>query len=119
MLCGNWREPTVNSDTLCVELANCEGIACKDSALESLERKGKRGHQFSMANPSGNNEEDQTTHVASSFNGNLAADTSPTALAMKHNSGIALDWTPQEQTILEEGLSLYDTNSSFLFFFVN
>ncbi|QCD88474.1 hypothetical protein DEO72_LG3g3022 [Vigna unguiculata] len=60
-----------------------------------------------MANPLGNHEEEQTTHVASSFNGNLAADTSPTALAMKHNSGIALDWTPQEQTILEEGLSLF------------
>ncbi|BAT90854.1 uncharacterized protein HKW66_Vig0139290 [Vigna angularis] len=60
-----------------------------------------------MANPSGNHEEEQTTHVASSFNGNLAADTSPTALAMKHNSGIALDWTPREQTILEEGLSLF------------
>lgn len=60
-----------------------------------------------MANPSGNNEE-QTPHVAaSSFNGNLAADTSPTALAMKHNPGIALDWTPQEQTILEDGLSLF------------
>lgn len=60
-----------------------------------------------MANPSGNHEEEQTTHVASSFNGNLAPDTSPTALAMKHNPGIALDWTLQEQTILEEGLSLY------------
>ncbi|KAG4988472.1 hypothetical protein JHK84_031034 [Glycine max] len=60
-----------------------------------------------MANPSGNHEEEQTTHVASSFNGNLAPDTSPTALAMKHNPGIALDWTLQEQTILEEGLSLF------------
>ncbi|CAJ1933360.1 unnamed protein product [Sphenostylis stenocarpa] len=60
-----------------------------------------------MANPSGNHEEEETTHVASPFNANLAADSSPTALAMKHNSGIALDWTPQEQTILEEGLSLF------------
>ncbi|RDY12674.1 hypothetical protein CR513_02487, partial [Mucuna pruriens] len=60
-----------------------------------------------MANPSGNHEE-QTTHVASSsFNGNLVADTSPTALAMKHNPGVSLDWSPQEQTILEEGLSLF------------
>lgn len=64
-----------------------------------------------MANPSGNNEE-QTPHVVvvvatSSFNGNLAPDTSPTALVMKHNPGIALDWTPHEQTLLEEGLSLF------------
>ncbi|TKY67478.1 hypothetical protein E2542_SST10372 [Spatholobus suberectus] len=66
----------------------------------------KRGASISMANPSGNHEE-QTTHVASSFNGNLAAETSPTALAMNHNPGIALDWTPQEQHILEEGLSLF------------
>ncbi|XP_027356182.1 myb-like protein Y [Abrus precatorius] len=64
-----------------------------------------------MANPSGNHQE-QTTHVASSFNGNLAPDTSATALAMKHNPGVSLDWTLEEQAILEEGLSLFasDTN---------
>ncbi|KAL2328876.1 hypothetical protein Fmac_022303 [Flemingia macrophylla] len=49
-----------------------------------------------MANSSGN----QTTHV-------VANETSPTVLAMKHNPGISLHWTPQEQTILEEGLSLF------------
>ena len=63
-----------------------------------------------MANPSGNHQEQ--THVSSSFNGganpnngNSAPDSSGAGLAMKHNPGISLDWTPDEQAILEEGLA--------------
>jgi len=51
-----------------------------------------------MANPSGNHQEH--THVSSS-----APETSGAALAMKHNPGISLDWTAEEQAILEDGLS--------------
>ena len=61
----------------------------------------KRGFIVSswMANPSGNHQEH--THVVSSS----APETSGAALAMKHNPGISLDWTAEEQAILEDGLS--------------
>ncbi|WVZ01101.1 hypothetical protein V8G54_027170 [Vigna mungo] len=58
-----------------------------------------------MANPSGNHQEH--THVSSS-----APDTSGAALAMKHNPGISLDWTAEEQAILEDGLSKYASESN-------
>ncbi|QCE09101.1 uncharacterized protein LOC114183180 [Vigna unguiculata] len=58
-----------------------------------------------MANPSGNHQEH--THVSSS-----APETSGAALAMKHNPGISLDWTAEEQTILEDGLSKYASESN-------
>lgn len=67
-----------------------------------------------MANPSGNHQE--PSHPSSSFNGgnpangNSAAPASApesagAAMAMKHNPGISMDWTADEQAILEEGLS--------------
>ncbi|KAE9588123.1 putative Homeobox domain-containing protein [Lupinus albus] len=63
-----------------------------------------------MANPSGNNNNNQEqTHHVSSFNGNSALDTS---LAMKHNPGISLDWTTEEQAILEDGLAKYASESN-------
>ncbi|KAF7824258.1 uncharacterized protein G2W53_022402 [Senna tora] len=75
-----------------------------------------------MANPSGNHQEQ--THVSSSFNGvsgganptngNSVPESSSAAVAMKHNPGISLDWTPDEQAILEEGLAKIALNSCFL-----
>ncbi|KAL5156747.1 GTPase-activating protein GYP7 [Glycine soja] len=59
-----------------------------------------------MANPSGNHQEH--THVVSSS----APETSGAALAMKHNPGISLDWTAEEQAILEDGLSKYASESN-------
>ncbi|XP_027341345.1 uncharacterized protein LOC113854524 [Abrus precatorius] len=58
-----------------------------------------------MANPSGNHQEH--AHVSSS-----APETSGAALAMKHNPGISLDWTPEEQAILEDGLTKYASESN-------
>ncbi|RYR42560.1 hypothetical protein Ahy_A08g039024 [Arachis hypogaea] len=65
-----------------------------------------------MANPSGNHQEQ--THVSSSLNGNNnpEASASASALAMKHNPGISLDWTPEEQSILEDGLSKYASETN-------
>ncbi|PKI63812.1 hypothetical protein CRG98_015796 [Punica granatum] len=59
-----------------------------------------------MANPPGNHQE--PAHASSSaFNGNgsLAPDSSGTASAMKHNPGISMEWTAEEQAILDHGLS--------------
>jgi hypothetical protein len=63
-----------------------------------------------MANPSGNHQEASS----SSFNGHVAAGGNPSNgnsgapppenHIMKHNPGISLDWTADEQTILEDGL---------------
>lgn len=72
-----------------------------------------------MANPSGTHQEPGQS--SSSFNGGgnpsngnvvpASENSGPpagavaTAAAMKHNPGIAMDWTPEEQSVLEEGLS--------------
>lgn len=65
-----------------------------------------------MANPSGNHQEPTSFNGVSAGatnpnNGNSAPESSGAALAMKHNPapGISLDWTPDEQAILEEGLA--------------
>ncbi|MED6170820.1 hypothetical protein PIB30_034730 [Stylosanthes scabra] len=63
-----------------------------------------------MANPSGNHQEQ--THVSSSLNGNNNPEASNSALAMKHNPGISLDWTSEEQAILEDGLTKYASESN-------
>ncbi|KAI5413647.1 hypothetical protein KIW84_057993 [Lathyrus oleraceus] len=68
-----------------------------------------------MANPSGTgNHQEQHTHVnPSSFNGNSAPESSSgLVMNMKHNPGISLDWTPEEQATLEDGLSKYASESN-------
>ncbi|KAI4324337.1 hypothetical protein L6164_023884 [Bauhinia variegata] len=71
-----------------------------------------------MANPSGNHQEQQA-HVSSSINansnnGNSAPESSGAGLAMKHNPGISLDWTAEEQAILEDGLSKFGSESNII-----
>lgn len=68
-----------------------------------------------MANPQGNHQE--PAHASSTFNGNgniaaaaavtAAPESSSTTSAMKHNPGISMDWTPDEQVALEEGLAKF------------
>ncbi|CAK8535970.1 unnamed protein product [Lathyrus sativus] len=68
-----------------------------------------------MANPSGTgNHQEQHTHVnPSSFNGNSVPESSSGLVTnMKHNPGISLDWTPEEQATLEDGLSKYSSESN-------
>ncbi|KAK8663484.1 hypothetical protein V6N13_083301 [Hibiscus sabdariffa] len=63
-----------------------------------------------MANPPGNHQQ-EASHPSSSFNGvhlsngNHKPETSGSGL--KHNSVVSLDWTLEEQAILEEGLKKY------------
>ena len=63
-----------------------------------------------MANPSVTHQE-----VSYSFNGHVAVprenpnnwdlEVAPESSALKHKSGISLDWTLEEQAILEDGLA--------------
>lgn len=49
----------------------------------------------------------------SSFNGNSVPETSSgLVMNMKHNPGISLDWSPEEQSILEDGLAKYASESN-------
>ncbi|KAJ6825177.1 uncharacterized protein M6B38_378930 [Iris pallida] len=51
---------------------------------------------------------------AGAANGNEAAGAggcSSTAQALKHNPGLSMEWTSEEQAILEEGLSKYSSES--------
>ncbi|MQL86963.1 hypothetical protein Taro_019494 [Colocasia esculenta] len=77
------------------------------------------------ANPPGNQD---ATHAASSLqgasgdgaggnptNGGPAApvpDNSASAQALKHSPGLAVEWTPEEQSILDDGLTKYASESS-------
>ncbi|CAI8592189.1 unnamed protein product [Vicia faba] len=68
-----------------------------------------------MANPSGTgNHQEQHAHVnPSNFNGNSVPESSSgLVMNMKHNPGISLDWTPEEQATLEDGLSKYASESN-------
>ena len=73
-----------------------------------------------MANPTGNHQEASSSsfngHVAAAAgaggggnqsNGNSTGAAAPesSASAMKHNPGISLDWTSEEQAILDDGLA--------------
>ncbi|XP_004486880.1 uncharacterized protein [Cicer arietinum] len=65
-----------------------------------------------MANPSGTGNHQEQVNP-SSFNGNSVPESSSgLAMNMKHNPGISLDWTPEEQATLENGLSKYATESN-------
>ncbi|XP_021906968.1 uncharacterized protein LOC110821428 isoform X2 [Carica papaya] len=71
-----------------------------------------------MANPSEMHQE-RNHNTSSSFNGTSSTvvnpvvdSTGPTAAAMKHNPGISMDWTFEEQAILEEGLTKYSSEPS-------
>ncbi|KAK6255440.1 hypothetical protein SCA6_016745 [Theobroma cacao] len=70
-----------------------------------------------MANPPGNHQQ-EANHASSSFNGgNLSnGSTIPdsSGSGMKHNPGIALDWTLEEQAILDEGLKKFASESSII-----
>ncbi|KAB1213247.1 hypothetical protein CJ030_MR5G009658 [Morella rubra] len=72
-----------------------------------------------MANPSGNHQEASS----SSFNGHVVAGgnasngnagVQPENQAMKHNPGISLEWSAEEQAILEEGLTNYPSESNII-----
>lgn len=69
-----------------------------------------------MANPSGtggNHQEQHTQVNPSSFNGNSVPETSSgLVMNMKHNPGISLDWSPEEQSILKDGLAKYASESN-------
>ena len=76
-------------------------------------------------NPSGNHNPEHSSFnggaVASTSNGNSGRghDNSGTASAMKHNPGIATDWTTEEQLILETGLTELVSFSLFLLLRIN
>ncbi|XP_057458110.1 uncharacterized protein LOC130748883 [Lotus japonicus] len=69
-----------------------------------------------MANPSGNHQEQHVhAHASSALTGNSVPEASAVAVNipnMKHNPGISLDWSPEEQAILEDGLSKHVTESN-------
>ncbi|GAB2265662.1 hypothetical protein Dimus_000701 [Dionaea muscipula] len=74
------------------------------------------------ANPSGSNHEHQASlngddgaAGSNPSNGNSAAgspDNSALASAMKHNLGLATEWTADEQAILDDGLNKYSSETS-------
>lgn len=68
------------------------------------------------ANPLGNNQEGSSTAQKSTANGvsvnssnnggnSSTPDTTQTASALRHNSGISTEWTPDEQSVLEDLLA--------------
>ncbi|KAK4784878.1 hypothetical protein SAY86_019246 [Trapa natans] len=68
-----------------------------------------------MVNPPGNHQE-PIQASSSAFNGNgiLAPEITSTALAMKHNPGISMEWTAAEQAVLDRGLSEFASESNII-----
>ncbi|XP_022722302.1 uncharacterized protein LOC111279605 [Durio zibethinus] len=70
-----------------------------------------------MAIPPGNHQQ-QANHASSSFNGAHLNNGNPmpesSGSGMKHNPGISLDWTLEDQAILEDGLKKYATEPSII-----
>ncbi|KAJ0051339.1 hypothetical protein Pint_03147 [Pistacia integerrima] len=75
------------------------------------------------ANPLGNNQEGSSAaQKSTSANGGVissnggantpAADTTATTSALRHNTGISLEWTPDEQSILEDLLAKFASDST-------
>ncbi|CAN0858012.1 hypothetical protein LINGRAHAP2_LOCUS7037 [Linum grandiflorum] len=74
-----------------------------------------------MANPSGTHLEHRnhdSTATNSNGNGTNLANGKPersnSGAVLKHNPGISNDWTPEEQSILEDGLSKYASESNII-----
>ncbi|KAL5543205.1 hypothetical protein UlMin_010915 [Ulmus minor] len=71
-----------------------------------------------MANPSGNHQESSSFNGGNPTNGNSAPASAPEnsggAVAMKHNPGISMDWSADEQAILEDGLAKYSAESAII-----
>ncbi|KAK6930514.1 Protein of unknown function DUF3755 [Dillenia turbinata] len=63
------------------------------------------------ANPSGNHGANNPNNGSAAV---VAPDTSGTASAMKHNPGISTDWSLEEQSVLEEGLSKFATETTII-----
>ncbi|OMO90318.1 hypothetical protein CCACVL1_07407 [Corchorus capsularis] len=63
-----------------------------------------------MANPPGNHQQ-EPNHASSSFNAANLSNSNPipetSVSGMKHNPGISVDWTLEEQAILEDGLKTF------------
>ncbi|XP_019056684.1 PREDICTED: uncharacterized protein LOC104802318 isoform X2 [Tarenaya hassleriana] len=66
-----------------------------------------------MENPLGAHDE-RNRHASSSFAGRINGSGNPTAetSGMMHNPGISMEWTPDEQAILEDGLVRYASESN-------
>ncbi|KAE8729749.1 Detected protein of unknown function [Hibiscus syriacus] len=70
-----------------------------------------------MANPPGNHQQ-EANHASSSFNGAHLSDGNPkpetSGSCLKHNPVIYLDWTLEEQAILENGLKKFASEPSII-----
>ncbi|XP_059659949.1 uncharacterized protein LOC132306546 [Cornus florida] len=71
------------------------------------------------ANPSGNNQEGSSNGNGATSNGNGTSPAvpentvvAPTQAALRHNPGISVEWTPDEQSLLEDLLTKYASESN-------
>ncbi|KAA8543600.1 hypothetical protein F0562_021654 [Nyssa sinensis] len=67
------------------------------------------------ANPSGNTQEGSSNGNGATNNGNSVPENSvvgPTQAALRHNPGISVEWTADEQSLLEELLARYASETN-------
>ncbi|XP_028054240.1 uncharacterized protein LOC114258487 [Camellia sinensis] len=78
------------------------------------------GSMAASANPSGNNSNNNNDQEGSSANANGATNNGssvphdnspvgPTQAALRHNPGLSVEWTPDEQYLLEDLLNKYSS----------
>ncbi|GFZ20030.1 histone H2A deubiquitinase [Actinidia rufa] len=59
------------------------------------------------ANPSGNNQESNGNGASGAVPNDTSAAVGPTQAALRHNPGLAIEWTAEEQSLLEDLLNKY------------
>ncbi|XP_057483302.1 uncharacterized protein LOC130770032 [Actinidia eriantha] len=59
------------------------------------------------ANPSGNNQESNGNGASGVVHNDTLAAVGPTQAALRHNPGLAIEWTAEEQSLLEDLLNKY------------
>ncbi|CAN0923022.1 hypothetical protein LINGRAHAP2_LOCUS33364 [Linum grandiflorum] len=72
-----------------------------------------RNQDAPTSNTNTNNNNDSSSSLNGTNPANVYLDsTNPTVVALKHNPGISNDWSAEEQSILEDGLSKFATDSN-------
>eukprot|EP00252_Welwitschia_mirabilis_P023694 TRINITY_DN6769_c0_g1_i1.p1 TRINITY_DN6769_c0_g1~~TRINITY_DN6769_c0_g1_i1.p1 ORF type:complete len:255 (-),score=52.56 TRINITY_DN6769_c0_g1_i1:268-1032(-) len=79
--------------------------------MAASSNKGEGG--AAPSNPNNNNKNSNDDNNSNAANG-VSAYNSSVAQRLKHNSGLATEWTPQEQAILEENLPKFSGDQNIL-----
>ncbi|PSR86264.1 ZZ-type zinc finger-containing protein [Actinidia chinensis var. chinensis] len=84
---------------------------CEEKDQKNMKEKRKSLYEsckpINRANPSGNNQESNGNGASGAVPNDTSAAVGPTQAALRHNPGLAVEWTAEEQSLLEDLLNKY------------